>query len=42
MTRASRRAWRVLAALSIVLGVITWAALNLARSLAGSSVAAAG
>ena len=30
------------AALSIVLGVITWVALNLARSLAGSSVAAAG
>lgn len=30
------------AALSIVLGIITWIALNLARSLAGSTVAAAG
>lgn len=30
------------AALSIVLGVITWLALNIARSLAGSTVAAAG
>lgn len=30
------------AALSIVLGAITWAALNLARSLAGTTVAAAG
>jgi putative spermidine/putrescine transport system permease protein len=30
------------AALSIVLGIITWASLALARSLAGSSVAAAG
>jgi putative spermidine/putrescine transport system permease protein len=30
------------AALSIVLGIITWAALNLARSLAGTTVAAAG
>jgi putative spermidine/putrescine transport system permease protein len=30
------------AALSILLGVITWAALALARSAAGTSVAAAG
>jgi putative spermidine/putrescine transport system permease protein len=30
------------AALSIVLGLITWVALNIARSLAGSSVGAAG
>lgn len=30
------------AALSIVLGVITWVALNISRSLAGSTVAAAG
>ena len=30
------------AALSIVLGLITWVALNAARSLAGSTVAAAG
>lgn len=30
------------AALSIVLGIITWVALNMARSLAGSTVAAAG
>lgn len=30
------------AALSIVLGVITWLVLNISRSLAGSTVAAAG
>jgi putative spermidine/putrescine transport system permease protein len=30
------------AALSVVLGLVTWAVLALARSVAGSSVAAAG